>query len=231
MGKANVISLSGGKDSTAMLLWALEKGEQFDEVIFFDGGWEFPQMHAHIEKLKELVPITTLRPDKPFDWYAFERPLKKARNRGLIGYGWPKARGRWCTGLKRNTISRYLKQKYPGGACRWIGLAADELHRVNQKGLDAGEFRYPLIEWGKTEADCLEYCREKGFDWGGLYDEMKRVSCWCCPLQGIAELKVLRRDYPELWAKLKEMDARSSRPFRTDYTIYGLEHKIDGMED
>lgn len=115
MARANVISLSGGKDSTAMLLWALEKGEQFDEVIFFDGGWEFPQMHAHIEKLKELVPITTLRPDKPFDWYAFERLLTGARSRGLHGYGWPGHKGRWCTGLKRETIDRYLKQKYPGG--------------------------------------------------------------------------------------------------------------------
>lgn len=126
----NIISLSGGKDSTAMLLWALEKGEQFDEVIFFDGGWEFPQMHAHIEKLKELVPITTLRPDKPFDWYAFERPLKRKQNRGIKGYGWPRTLCRWCTGLKRDAMAKYIRAKYPGGGYV-IGLA---LRRMSHTG-------------------------------------------------------------------------------------------------
>ena len=37
-------------------------------------------------------------------------------------------------------------------------------------------FRYPLVEWGMTEADCLAYCKERGFDWDGLYDIFHRVS-------------------------------------------------------
>ncbi|MBQ9455040.1 MAG: phosphoadenosine phosphosulfate reductase family protein [Thermoguttaceae bacterium] len=38
-----VISFSGGKDSTALLHLMLERGEQIDEVIYFNGGWEWPQ--------------------------------------------------------------------------------------------------------------------------------------------------------------------------------------------
>ena len=36
----NVISLSGGKDSTAMLHMMLERGESIHSVLFFDTGWE-----------------------------------------------------------------------------------------------------------------------------------------------------------------------------------------------
>ncbi len=86
-----------------------------------------------------------------------------------------------------------------------VGIAADETHRVKDN------IRYPLIEYGKTERDCLDYCRELGYDWGGLYDVFDRVSCWCCPLQGLKELRKLRRHYPELWQQLIEMDMRQPR--------------------
>ena len=59
-----VVSLSGGKDSTAMLLMMLERGEQVDEAMFFDTGWEFPDMYAHIDKLAKDtgVKVTRLHP-------------------------------------------------------------------------------------------------------------------------------------------------------------------------
>lgn len=50
-----VVSFSGGKDSTAMLLRLLELGEQIDEVVFCDTYKEYPQMYRHIEKVKKIV--------------------------------------------------------------------------------------------------------------------------------------------------------------------------------
>ena len=50
---ANVVSLSGGKDSTAMLLMLLERGEPVADVVFFDTGWEFPEM-SNIWKTRSL---------------------------------------------------------------------------------------------------------------------------------------------------------------------------------
>ena len=41
----HIVSFSGGKDSTAMLLMMLEKKMQVDEIIFCDTGKEFPQMY------------------------------------------------------------------------------------------------------------------------------------------------------------------------------------------
>ena len=46
----NIVSFSGGKDSTAMLLMMIEKGMKIDKVIFCDTGAEFPQMYEHIKK-------------------------------------------------------------------------------------------------------------------------------------------------------------------------------------
>ncbi|MDE7219727.1 MAG: phosphoadenosine phosphosulfate reductase family protein, partial [Oscillospiraceae bacterium] len=61
------ISLSGGKDSTAMLLLMLEKDMPIDCVLYADTTMEFPEMEAHIAKLDDLlcrergIHITTLR--------------------------------------------------------------------------------------------------------------------------------------------------------------------------
>ena len=46
----NTISLSGGKDSTAMLNIMLGRGESIHSAVFFDTGWEFPEMLEHIIK-------------------------------------------------------------------------------------------------------------------------------------------------------------------------------------
>lgn len=70
------------------------------------------------------------------------------------------------------------------------------------------DLTYPLIDWGMTEADCLKYCYDRGFDWGGLYEIWDRVSCWCCPLQSLDDLRKLRKHRPELWEQLREMDKR-----------------------
>lgn len=77
-----------------------------------------------------------------------------------------------------------------------------------------------------TEADCLKYCYDKGFDWGGLYEHLDRVSCWCCPLKRIKEYRALYKYYPELWQKLKEMDNKAYNRFRKDYSVQELEDKF-----
>jgi 3'-phosphoadenosine 5'-phosphosulfate sulfotransferase (PAPS reductase)/FAD synthetase len=49
-----VVSFSGGKDSTAMLIKLVESGYPISAVLFFDTGWEFPEMYRHIEKVEEI---------------------------------------------------------------------------------------------------------------------------------------------------------------------------------
>lgn len=51
----HVVSLSGGKDSTAMLLRMVEEGMRIDLIIFCDTGLEFPAMYRHLEKLERDI--------------------------------------------------------------------------------------------------------------------------------------------------------------------------------
>ena len=83
-----------------------------------------------------------------------------------------------------------------------------------------------LVEWGWTEADCLQYCYDKGFDWGGLYNIFKRVSCWCCPLKSLNELRQLRHNFPDLWATLLDWQHKTWRKFRADYSVDELEERF-----
>lgn len=211
-----IVSLSGGKDSTAMLLMMLDRGEPIHSVAFCDTGWEFPQMLGHVALLEERtgVVVTRLRPARPFTYWMYERPIvaRKGPMKGKvhrIGNGWPSMTRRWCTRLKLNAIDRHLKTIPDPVVC--IGYAADERHRVNSFSLHHRkyhEIRYPLVEWGVTEADALAYCRERGYHWDGLYDVFGRVSCFCCPLQSLAELRKVRRHFPDLWTQMLDMDRR-----------------------
>ena len=49
MSKKYIASLSGGKDSTAMLLKIIELGLPLDDIIFIDTGKEYPEMYRHIQ--------------------------------------------------------------------------------------------------------------------------------------------------------------------------------------
>ena len=152
--RKHIISFSGGKDSTAMLIRTVELGMQIDEILYFDcGNWEFPQMKKHIDKVEEYISmrITRLHPKVPFD----ELFLK---------YGFPQIRSRWCTAIKRNALEKGHRNDIT-----YIGFAYDEMNRMKKR--KEKNLRFPLIEWKWTEKDCLTYCYSKGFDWDGLYED------------------------------------------------------------
>lgn len=218
----HAVSLSGGKDSSAMLLLMIERGMPIDMVLSADTGMEFPEMYAHLAKLDEHlfrergIHITTLRHPKGFEYLMFDEPKQKPRsleNRAKLGIppygnGWPGIRVRWCTGqLKTHLITKEVNRlKGELGALHYVGIAADEAWRCKDE-------RYPLVEWGITEAQALQACYDRGFDFGGLYEIYHRASCWCCPFQRIDELRKLRKHHPELWEKLMELDRRALAQF------------------
>lgn len=171
-----IVSLSGGKDSTALLLMMLERGEQIDDIVFFDWGQEYPEMYEHLLKLEEYIgrPITRLYPKQSWEFYRDEYVRVKGAWKGVKGYGLPTPRSRWCTRIKVDTINKYCR-----GATQCIGIAFEERRRARYKK----NHRYPLLEWGVTSQEALKYCLAKGFDWGGLYRVWARLNCKCCPFR------------------------------------------------
>lgn len=51
----HAVSLSGGKDSTAMLLLMIERGLPINTVLWADTGMEFPEMYDHIRKVDDYL--------------------------------------------------------------------------------------------------------------------------------------------------------------------------------
>ncbi len=92
---------------------------------------------------------------------------------------------------------------------QYIGIAADEAGRCKQDKTKC----YPLVDWGIDEAQALQICYDRGFDFGGLYRIYHRASCFCCPFQRIGELRQLRLHHPQLWEKLLAMDNRAREQF------------------
>ena len=235
----HVVSLSGGKDSTAMLLRMLEEGMRVDIILFCDTGLEFPAMYEHLDKLERDIgrPITRIRSFHTFEYYLTQKEIlvkhkKNAGQRNYRGYGWSGPLNRWCTKelktIPREKFLRQLQEHYD--IIEYVGLAADEGYRFERENNQKPNCRHPLVDWGMTEADCLQYCYDRGYTWGGLYKQFSRVSCWCCPLQPLAELRILYKSYPELWAQLKEWDKRTWRKFKTNYSVEELEARFDFEE-
>lgn len=231
----HIVQFSGGKDSTAMLLMMLEKGMKVDEIIFCDTGKEFPEMYEHINKVEDYIQqnygltITKLHPEKPFEYWLLQHVKTKGNWQHTKGFGWATSRMRWCTKeMKVNVTSKHLK-KYKEPYTLYIGIAADESERHEKKG---DNVIHPLFDWGITEKQALEYCYSKGFDWGGTYEIFRRVSCWCCPLQRIGDLRTLRKHYPALWQELRELDKKvEGCQFKEHWTVQDLEIRFQFEEE
>jgi len=188
-----IISLSGGKDSTALLFGMIERGEDIHSAVFFDTGWEFPHMYAHLTQLEKMSGVKIVR-------LAYHRSFDEL----LMRYGWPSISGWWCKAAKRDTINKYARKvakETEDEVIQCIGMAADEPKRQKQNG--PFKKRYPLNEWGMVESEALEVCQAQGFAWGGLYDVFHRVSCRLCPERGLSGSRLIRRHYPEVWGEIR----------------------------
>jgi|InofroStandDraft_1065614.scaffolds.fasta_scaffold03333_16 3'-phosphoadenosine 5'-phosphosulfate sulfotransferase (PAPS reductase)/FAD synthetase len=215
------VNFSGGKDSTYLLLEMIRRNMPIDTVLNVDTGMEFPAMYDHINKVDDFlwaergIRITRLSAGKTFRELMFEA-VRKTKPSDVTGYGWPGAVVRWCTGQLKTGIIHNFTKDLPYAPYHYIAFAADEKKRLKRKNNQNPMYRYPLIKWGVTEARALAGCYEAGYTWDGLYEHFSRVSCWCCPLQSLKDLRTLRIHYPDIWALLRELDDQAIAQFGRD---------------
>ena len=199
-----------------------------DEIVFADTTAEFPAMYEHIEKVETYIDrqITRLIPEHDFEYMLLNHKVTSRDGSIKCGYSFGSMLQRWCTTyFKTGAIEKHIRDlKKSYNVIQYIGIAADEPKRIKDK-------TYPLVEWGWAEIDCLRYCHDKGFDWNGLYELFGRVSCWCCPLKNLNELRILRKHFPDLWEKLLDWQSRTWRKFKADYSIQELEIRFQLEEE
>lgn len=241
------LSLSGGKDSVALFLRLLEEGVRLDEVVTVDLGDEYQAvydtllftasvcMHENIkftvltipetDEFKEFVSRTGLELSM-FEFLGF----KHRKKNGECGYGWC-GKQRWGTAIKKQLLNNYYQSK-DRFIVEYVGIAADETHRIDIRPHKNYTKVYPLIKWNMTENNCLQYCYDHGITWTQdgirLYDILDRVSCQHCQQKNLKELKNIKTYLPTLWESFKDWQEKIPYAYRSDgKTIFDLDRRFD----
>ena len=97
---------------------------------------------------------------------------------------------------------------------QYLGIAADEPERI-ERHKDKPGIVLPLVDIGWNEAYCRQWCEENDL-LSPIYTNTARGGCWFCHNQGIDQLRLLRKEYPELWELLLKWDWDSPVTFHPD---------------
>ena len=195
----HILSLSGGKDSTALAIYMKDKIENL-EYVFCDTGNELPETYEYLDKMEVYLgkEIVRLNPDRPFKHYL-------QVYRGVL----PDARTRWCTRkLKIEPFEHYVGNS----TCyNYIGIRADEQHRKGYISTKSNIIpQYPFIEGGIRKADVFRILEESGIGLPKYYEWRSRSGCYFCFFQQRIEWVGLLENHPDLYQQALEFEKKDS---------------------
>ncbi len=230
----HIVSFSGGKDSTLMLLLMLEKGMPIDDIVFADTGMEFQELYDYIERIENFIgrKVTRIKGNKTWDDLFFATK-KKGNNIGQI-YGFPMTMA--CDMQKRLKIEpirkyyRYIEGEY----IVYIGIARNEPERYAR--LKPNE-KAPLYEWGIDENFVIQELKRRGLH-NPLYYTFDRLGCYTCPNINLKELRLMRKRYPKEYERLiwygeqaeKKATSRRFAEYKPGWTLSELEKRFEAED-
>lgn len=154
--------------------------------------------------------------------------------------GFPLVRRPWCnsslklTAVRMALSSRELLQETKTAKRRgrgaeintvqYLGIAADEPERIARHTKHG--YLLPLVEIGWDEAYCRKWCEENDM-LSPIYTTATRGGCWFCHNQGVDQLRLLRKNYPEYWALMLKWDKDSPVTFKADgHTVHDYDARF-----
>ncbi len=192
----HILSLSGGKDSTALAIYMRDKVPEM-EYVFCDTEQELPETYDYLKKLEVYLgkPIIYLK----HDGRGFE-DLLKAR-RGFL----PSPQVRWCTEyLKIKPYEKYLGDEL---CYSYVGIRADEPHRKGYISTKPNIIpQYPFIEDDLRHDDILRILDRNGLGLPKYYEWRSRSGCYFCFFQQRIEWVGLLENHPSLYEKAMEFE-------------------------
>ena len=140
-------------------------------------------------------------------------------------YGFPARRGSWCVSEIKISAIRKLQNK---GDIFYLGIAADEPNRFHNL---SDTKKSPLVEAGWTENDCRRWCEDNDL-LSPIYTTATRGGCWFCHNQRVQQLRLLRKNYPELWALMLKWDKDSPVTFHADgHTVHDFDRRFAAEDE
>ena len=222
----HICGISGGKDSSAMAIYMMEKVPQM-EYFFCDTGAELPETYEFLDKLEIVLgkKIERLNARKGFDhWFEVYR--------GTL----PSPQMRWCTTkMKIEPIEQWVGDQE---VISYIAIRSDEAGRKgyvsSKKNIQA---RFPFIEDGVDHAGVMRILANSGIGLPSYYEWRTRSGCYFCFFQRKAEWIGLSERHPELWEKavsiekkiLKDAGASGDKSFN-EFGMQGRQYTWSGGE-
>lgn len=239
MAERHILCISGGKDSMATAILAIENNEPLDLAIYsevmFDKeiSGEVPEHRDFV--YNKMIPylegngikVAVVRGGYYLD--CFYRKIKKSKDPEKNGKLWGFPYGKGCyvnRDLKVNPMHKYFKENGLQDSIQYVGIAADEEKRL--KRLE-GTNRISLLQkYGYTEDMAAELCKSRGL-YSPSYEFSDRNGCWFCPNCKTKEFAEFKRRHPDLWGKLLELgkvENLVSYGFRYGATIEEVDREI-----
>jgi 3'-phosphoadenosine 5'-phosphosulfate sulfotransferase (PAPS reductase)/FAD synthetase len=208
-----VASVSGGKDSTALMLALREAGVEF-RAVFADTGWEAPETYAYLDTLRSLIcPIDVVRPKRDM--------VEAIRHRA----GFPARMQRWCTQELKLKPLRDYHDAIDGETVSAMGVRAEESEARSKMPVWADDDEWggyvwrPLLRW--TVEDVIAIHRRHSVPMNPLYHAgFDRVGCFPCifsrkeEIAALPEWRVKEIENLEAWATEERAQRNAETPGR-----------------
>ena len=232
----HILSLSYGKDSLACLGAIEALGWPLDRIVHAE-VWATDTIPADLPPMVEFkakadkwirerygIEVEHIK-TKPYQHYFYQQRTSDRKDHPNSIWGFPFQQGAWCNSRCK---VRPLNSATKDGIV-YVGIAADETERI-ARHIGKPNTKLPLVEAGWTEAMCRKWCEENGM-LSPIYTDSARGGCWFCHNQGVDQLRLLRKNYPEYWAFLLKWDNDSPTTFKPDgHTVHDYEERFK-LED
>lgn len=181
--EVNIVSFSGGKDSTVVLSLVLEAMRDRKEKLYIvtaDTLMEIPYFQSYIEKVRAQIKTYVDASSINAEMVLVRPELKDSFWVSVLGKGYPAAHMgfRWCTGkLKIDPITEFTRRVTAGvDHAAFIGVrrAESALRARIYKSKDYKPRHHaPVLDW--SSHDIWEYLLTNPAPWGGNHVELVNV--------------------------------------------------------
>lgn len=170
------------------------------------------------------IEVEHISAPKSFEQCFYNKYGSKSKMPGQI-WGFPMVRGNWCNSqLKMSCLKKLNKPDI----VQYIGIAADEPNRFHNL---TDRKRSPLVGHGIDEAECRRIGEELDL-LSPIYTQSARGGCWFCHNQGVNQLRLLRKQYPEYWSLMLKWDKDSPVTFHPDgRTVHDFDKRFQLEDD